>query len=197
MKLSAMISNQNLFPWDIAKKVLWIFLLLLFVSVEIIVMNGQSLTTTDQGNPFNQINPVDGSELRVEILASTNKESLKRGEQFILTITGRVAEGQHIYSIVKQGGFAPEPTSLTIESSHLTLSDQLRESLPQRLFDGAFEQELLIHSGDFELNQPVKIGVTLAQGYYQFYGNILYQICDNRICSLPQKKPFSFDLTIR
>ncbi len=197
MKFTFMTSYYNLFPRESVKKVLLIFLALLFVSVEILVSNAQSLITTNQDNPFNQINPVDEGKLRVEILASTNKENLQRGEQFILTITGRVAEGQHIYSIVKQRGFAPEPTGLTIESSHLALSGQLRESPPQRLFDGAFEQELLIHSDDFELNQSVKTDTTLSQGYYRFYGNIQYQICDNRICSLPQKKPFSFGLTIR
>ena len=134
---------------------------------------------------------------RLELFASTKPKNVTPGQAFNLIIEGRVAVGQHIYSVKAQGEFAPEPTQLILANPLLFLIGQTNESTPQESFDGAFEQKLLIHTNDFLISQRIQTDATLHKGKQKFSGSLRYQICDNRLCSLPKDKPFSFWLEIK
>jgi hypothetical protein len=119
----------------------------------------------------------------------SHKQSATKTE-IILTIHGRVDEGFHVYSIHPQGDFAPDPTQLILESKILNLTGALKESKPQTIIDDAFRLPLKVHKNEFWLRQKCSIAKDVKQGLHNIRGYIQYQVCNNRICSLPLRKHF-------
>ena len=106
------------------------------------------------------------------------------------TLYGRTQSGQHIYSIIPQGEFAPKPTEVKIlQSVAIPISDMI-ESNPVLIYDDAFEETLAVHENDFWIQQTFKIKPENQPGEYPLEGFILYQVCDQKICSLRLKKSF-------
>ena len=103
----------------------------------------------------------------------------------ILYIQVEVPPGSHVYSVALEEGLGPVGTKVFIEPGLEVSPEDMTETPPKPIMDQAFGLTLQAHEGNFEiivrLAQPAPKGL---KGY------LLYQICDNRICSLPQTAPF-------
>ncbi len=113
-----------------------------------------------------------------------------------LKLWGRVAESFHIYSISSQGEYSPEPTQLIIEASPLVSHKPLSESETVWVEDEAFDERLKVHKNDFWLERVYKVKENQKPGVYSIKGRLIYQICNQKICSLPISKSFSAPLEI-
>jgi len=132
----------------------------------------------------------------LKIIAELSPDLVYRNSRFRLTIYGRIDDGSHIYSIDHQGDFAPEPTRLVIESKSIVKCSNTQESAVKNIFDEAFNIPLKVHKDEFRLNQNCVVNRNAQNGIHEIRGYLQYQICDNRICSLPLKIKFQESLQI-
>lgn len=168
----------------------------LFILVAILIIlkpnvNGQTSTLFNQIKR-NSFSPGESLESFVEFIPGY----VKVDGLVTLKLWGRVAEGFHIYSISPQGEYSPEPTQLIIEASPLTVHKPLSESKTVWVEDEAFGERLKVHKNDFWLERVYKVKESQKPGVYSIEGSLLFQICDQKICSLPISKRFSASLEI-
>ncbi len=132
----------------------------------------------------------------LSIIAELSPNPAALATEIILTVYGRIETGHHIYSVHSQGDFSPIPTKIAIKSGFLIPRSKTWESPPITVIDQTFDQPLKVHKNDFWLKRKFLLSSNSKIGKYQIAGYVSYQICDNRICSLPQNKIFRTDLTI-
>ncbi|PCI29892.1 MAG: hypothetical protein COB67_02995 [SAR324 cluster bacterium] len=142
-----------------------------------------------------QENSTEAGE-RVELFAQLDAVRVQPGEQLKLQLQGRVSAFQHIYSVIPQKGFSPEATQLSVTLPWLQPQGKLQESEPISIVDQAFDSKLLVHQNDFWIHQTFKVAKNAPKGLHQFEGILKYQVCDNKICSLPLSKKFPLKLII-
>lgn len=106
----------------------------------------------------------------------------------VLRLVVEVPRGSHVYSLFLEDGLGPIRTKVFVEPAiEIPLGD-LFESKPLEIYDQAFDTKLLAHQGSFEIMIRLKGRMEApVRGY------LLYQICDNRICSLAQTTSFIAD----
>lgn len=124
-------------------------------------------------------------------------ETVSVGQELSLKLLGRLNQGYYIYSVDTQGEFAPVPTSFILSSDLFIARSQIMESGTITVYDEAFDQELSIHRNDFRLERRFQLADHAEPGSYQVEGVLFYQVCDNRICSLPLEKEFSARINIK
>lgn len=168
----------------------------LFVFVSILLMlphatYGQTSTLLDQidRNTFSTDEPI-------ELFAEFIPGHASQNSLITLKLWGRVKAGYHIYSISPQGEYSPEPTQLVVEAGPLLIHKSLSESETIWVQDEAFEERLRVHKNDFWLAQIYRVKKDQKPGMYSINGTMIYQICDQKICSFPISKPFTASLEI-
>ncbi|MBT7890983.1 MAG: hypothetical protein HN580_18340 [Deltaproteobacteria bacterium] len=132
----------------------------------------------------------------VSIIARISTTTVFRGDQLTLRIIGRIDPGHHLYSIRQQGGFAPDPTKIVITDPFLNAVSEMDESATLLIHDDAFGTPLQVHQDDFWISLRYHVSGKANPGVYQLRGYLIYQICNNRICSLPLKNHFHEKITI-
>lgn len=147
------------------------------------------------GDTFFEQNRVmkDPLTLYAELVPSSVKNT---SDVLSLKLWGRLPQDYHIYSIEKQGEFAPPPTQLVVFSKLLHGLSPLKESEPKVVEDRAFDMLLKVHKNDFWLEKSYSIKGNNLPGEYVIPGALVYQVCDNLICSLPLEKAFKVSLVI-
>ncbi len=136
-----------------------------------------------------------GQSLRIG--AAMIPSTAEPGTRATLRITGSLAAGFHIYSIHDEDDAGPGPTRVTIEAGPLALAGEIRESAPVRTWDAVFQANLRVHQSAFWLEQDVEIPAGLAPGTYAVTGVVEYQLCDNEVCQIAKRLPFTTELTVR
>ena len=131
------------------------------------------------------------AEPHVEIYAEVKPYRVVKSSQAILTLRVFQEEGWYLYSLKNQGNHGPQPTKIEIFSNWVNPSAPANESLPEYLFDDAFQRKLMIHTQPFRLNQTFTLNSKTPPGPINLEGFLIYQICNSRVCSPLQKKLFS------
>ncbi len=108
----------------------------------------------------------------------------------IAKLHGRVSNGFHIYSVEHQGKFSPEPTTFYLDDKRVIPSDELKESTTSEVNDEAFGMRLRVHKGDFWISRQFTVMESLIGTRKPVHGMFIYQICSEKICSLPIRKEF-------
>lgn len=133
----------------------------------------------------------------LSLFAESKPDTIEAGQTLTIRIWGRINSGFHIYSVKTQGEFAPIPTQFILESNDLNAVTDFSESKTETIYDAAFDQELQVHTNDFWLEQDYRVSDKLAPGIHRIEGVLFFQICDNRICSLPLEKEFSTQFDVQ
>ena len=139
----------------------------------------------------------DPINFNLELTADFSPNLIKNGETTTLTILGRVGERLHIYSVFPQGEFTPKPTKVLLETRWLSKIHATTESEPTNIYDQAFDLSLKIHKNDFWISNKYILSNVAYSGKKVVDGYLIYQICDNRICSLPTKSYFKATIDIQ
>jgi hypothetical protein len=160
------------------------------ISVEVAVGNSNAI--------FGQLADSIGDRRSegLEIMAEWHPPMLSDQTEADLILYGRVQSGRHIYSIRSQGEYGPEPTRLFIEGLSLEPVSELMESDPSIKYDGAFEVPLRVHQNDFQIRRRFRLGNPIQPGLYPVNGYLRFQICSDKLCSLPLIKPFTSEITV-
>lgn len=133
----------------------------------------------------------------VSIIAEINPVAVFQGGWLTVKIFGRIDRGYHLYSVRQQGDFSPNPTKIIIIDPLLTATSGVDESATLLIHDEAFDEPLRVHKNDFWISQRYQLDEQTKPGIYHLTGYLIYQICDNRICSLPLKIHFRDKITVK
>ncbi|MGK0289198.1 MAG: hypothetical protein ACI86H_000629 [bacterium] len=127
---------------------------------------------------------------QVELFAKLTPSKVKVGQVVQLSLLGRVIQGSHIYSVHSQGKNKPSSTKIRVVSTWFQKKGKTTESKTKIILDEAYQKKVNAHQGDFQIHQKyiLKQGVLGAQ---KLQGKFTFQICNQRICSLPITKSFS------
>lgn len=136
------------------------------------------------------------NEAKLEVFAEFKPATAKPGSVITLKVLGRISPGFHIYSVNSQGEFSPDPTKLILHSDEIFQAGTLKESKPIKIIDKAFNLELEVHKNDFWFEQDFHLSEVSKPGARSWRGYVLYQICDNRICSFPLERDFQVQLNV-
>jgi|GEM_PF-1121810 len=139
---------------------------------------------------------IDPGNRSILIIAEVRPAAVIPGEELTLRIIGRTESGYHLYSIRKQGEYAPDPTKIVVKNPFLTSSSEMKESPTVLVIDEAFEMSLQVHKGDFWISRSFLMNKMTPPGSYRISGYLLYQVCSSRICSLPLKKRFNTEIIV-
>lgn len=136
----------------------------------------------------------------IQIFAEASPSKVSAQDSFDIKVQGRVDSEMHIYSNTFQGEYAPEPTHIALASSDFQIEKKKSESKPLTLFDETFETKLKTHKNEFWMKQSFrfkadkkktwKTGPKVLSGYLEF------QVCNNRICSVPLQKEFTVEVMV-
>ncbi len=159
-----------------------------------------SIGTSGQKIDFDSLEldrEIEPASSAVSIIAKIKPITVIQGGQLIVRIIGRTDRDHHLYSVKQQGEFAPNPTKIIVMDPLLTATSEMAESATLLIHDEAFDEPLQVHKNDFWISQQYQLNKNVKPGIYQISGYLLYQICDNRICSLPLKNHFREKITIK
>lgn len=177
----------------ISKLTASVFLLFLIVSYA----KSPLLIAGDSGwQPLDQAGSKNILETSIPVIVEIDPVVVKPGEKLTIRLVGRIDEEIHLYSINPQGEFAPEPTRLVVRAAFLTPSSETAESKTRLIIDEAFEMPLRVHKNDFWVSRQYRVNSRLVPGKYDINGYLTYQICSQRICSLPLQSNFSETITV-
>jgi thiol:disulfide interchange protein DsbD len=101
---------------------------------------------------------------------------------------GHIDSTWHTYSINNKMGSGPVPTSISLEKKKgYKVSGKAQEiSIPKRVFDPNFNEDLLIIDIIYIAKVPIKIKKESVVS-----GKVTYMICDDTKCYPPIDVPFS------
>lgn len=101
---------------------------------------------------------------------------------------GRIDSTWHTYSINNRMGSGPVPTTISLEKKKgYKISGKAQEiSIPKRVFDPNFNEDLLIIDIIYIAQVPIKIKKESVVS-----GKVTYMICDDTKCYPPIDVPFS------
>jgi hypothetical protein len=133
----------------------------------------------------------------LEISAATIPEMVKPGEKFTLHLQVILETGSHIYSLEENYEGEQLATQIEINSPNLHPLSVWTETPPKLSLDGVLEKTVKIHESLVQFNRDYKATVLLSPKDNELSGGIIYRICDNRTCSLPQKSKFKTSLNIK
>lgn len=118
--------------------------------------------------------------------AAYSKPSAGSAGAVTLELSGRVADGWHVYAL-KQAPGGPTPLRVTLEANGFArLAGKASGTPPQRKFDSSFGLETQFYSGSFRLYLPVRVAPQPAAGKRSIPVSVRFQTCNGRVCEPPK-----------
>ncbi len=132
-----------------------------------------------------------------QVYAEVAQYEVAAGGQTVLQVYVTPAVGWHLYSVVPQGNWAPEPTRLPLLTPWLQPVGALQETPPETLADAAYQADLLAHTQPFELKQALQLRADAPPGEQTAFAQLVYQACNQKICLPPQTQDVAIALKVR
>ena len=113
------------------------------------------------------------------------------GDRFKLYMSVQIKEGWHIYSLQPMDENELLATQIMIDDNIFEGQKHWQES-PTRLIQDDAQQKLVKgHVTTAEFYNSFRVPENTRSGNYSIKGEILYQACDNKICTLPESLLFN------
>lgn len=113
---------------------------------------------------------------------------LKNKYEFEIIVYGRLKWGQYIYSTFTSGKDSPIPSRIFLIQPKAEKIEGIGESETITVYDEMFHKEVSVHQNDFLISQKFKL--LDFETLQSVKGLFKYQICTNKICSLPLQSSF-------
>ncbi len=123
-------------------------------------------------------------------------EEVKSGEVFTITVEADIEGDWHLYSINNDPDAGPYPTQFSSANDILTISGEVEETEPAIEMDPNFNTELGWHSKKASFTIPLVFDKN-SSGSSMVDLEVLYQVCDDKICLPPKTKSITHAVTIR
>ncbi|KAK3584161.1 hypothetical protein CHS0354_035241 [Potamilus streckersoni] len=116
-----------------------------------------------------------------------HKRSAAAGNQPVYTVTAYVSvpAGKHIYSVSRQTGVVG--TQIRFADPGVKPVGTLQESPAETIYDDTLKKNIKAHRREFQLTGQFTAEMPLPEAVKM---SLYFQICDQKICSLPAEKPF-------
>ncbi len=132
----------------------------------------------------------------VQATISIDRNTVRPGEQVVVSADISINEGWHIYSTTLTG-FGPIPTRFEYPVDGLvSATGEVLEPEPVISWDEGFEREVAWHSGQFQMSQAVQISADAAPGAATLTGEFVFLACTDLFCLFPYYQAFSIELTV-
>lgn len=123
-------------------------------------------------------------------------DTVKAGEVFTVAINANIdGEKWHLYSAKNDPDAGPYPTQFSVLSDNFVIAGETDESQAEIEYDPNFEVELGWHTLEAAFYVPVAVKEDFS-GEQQLDLQVLYQVCDDRVCLPPTKKTISAVVTV-
>ena len=133
---------------------------------------------------------------KIKINVLTNKSMVYPGEKFKFFVSISIEEGWHIYSLLPLKGSELLATQILMDENAFQEQEAWQEPEPVLIQDEAVGKMVKGHKGNVEFSKIFNVPVDIEAGNYLIKGRLVYQACDNQICTLPQKFPFNASLLV-
>jgi hypothetical protein len=127
----------------------------------------------------------------IGVQAVADPQTVRPGETFTLRLELGINPGWHIYSMRLVGEDAELATQITMMPEPFAPQTPWEESAPAAQMDSALEKIVQVHQNRAEFFRSYRVAEKHTAGKSAMQGKIIYQACDNKICSLPKEIAFN------
>jgi thiol:disulfide interchange protein len=134
------------------------------------------------GSQYTAVTPVQWT-------AQAASASVRPGEIFDVRVAATIDDSWHLYSATQPPG-GPNPTRFRIApGSPFQISGTPHQSAPTVKFDPSFGIDTEYFSGEAHFWIPVRVSPDASPGEYDVQLQVVYQVCDERVCLPPKRVP--------
>jgi thiol:disulfide interchange protein DsbD len=121
---------------------------------------------------------------------------VQAGGQFEAAIEATIAGDWHLYSTTQPPG-GPSPTRFSlISEGPFQISGSIRQSDPESDFDPNFSIRTEFYTVGADFWVPIKVAPEAKPGDYDLRIQVVYQVCNERVCLPPTRVPIAVKLKI-
>ena len=150
--------------------------------------------TFAEPSPFSSPSVSSGPGIKLNMLVDRNPAY--PGDRFKLYMSVQIKEGWHIYSLQPMDENKLLATQIMIDDNIFEGQKHWQES-PTRLIQDDAQQKLVkAHVTTAEFHNSFRVPENTRSGNYSIKGKLLYQACDNNLCTLPESLPFDSQVRV-
>jgi hypothetical protein len=145
-------------------------------------------------SPFSSPSVSSGPGIKLNMMMDRNSTYL--GESFNLYMSVQIEEGWHIYSLQPMDGNELLATQIVTYDNIFESQKYWQESRTRLIQDDAQQKLVKGHINTAEFYNSFRVPENTRSGNYSIKGKLLYQACDNNLCTLPQSLPFDSQIRV-
>jgi hypothetical protein len=145
---------------------------------------------------FEEFNGTKLQASQVKVKSTISPAKIKPGGKFKLHVQVSVDKGWHIYSINLREENKMLATTLHLRPNQFLPVGGWNESQPTIRVDKVLQKVLKTHESMVDFVHEFQVPDSVTQGSFSLKGEVIYRVCDNNVCSLPQKMPFTSKVQI-
>jgi DsbC/DsbD-like thiol-disulfide interchange protein len=147
-----------------------------------------------ESSPFSSPSVSSGPGIKLNMLVDRN--TAYPGDRFKLYMSVQIEEGWHIYSLQPMHGNELLATKIMMGDNIFEGQKHWQES-PTRLIQDDAQQKLVKgHVTTAEFHNSFRVPENTRSGNYSIKGKLLYQACDNNLCTFPESLPFDSQVRV-
>ena len=120
-----------------------------------------------------------------------DRDPVYLGDRFKLYMSVQIKEGWHIYSLQPMDENELLATQIMIDDNIFEGQKHWQESPTRLIYDDAQQKLVKVHFTTAEFRNSFRVPENTRSGNYSIKGKLLYQACDNNLCTLPKSLLFA------
>ena len=145
-------------------------------------------------SPFSSPSVSSGPGIKLNMIM--DRDPAYPGDRFKLYMSVQIEEGWHIYSLQPMDGNELLATKIKMGDNIFEGQKHWQES-PTTLIQDDTQQKLVKgHVTTAEFQNSFRVPENTRSGNYSIKGKLLYQACDNNLCTLPESLPFDSQVRV-
>lgn len=144
---------------------------------------------------FEEFKSAQSKPINVQVAAAVVPPQVHLGDFFKVRLRVTITPGAHIYSLENKVDESLA-TRIDLEKNPFTPLGKWRESQPEISADGVLKTMVKTHKELAEFSLAFVVPREAASGLSVISGTLVYRLCDNKICTLPQKISFKTFLRV-
>ena len=145
-------------------------------------------------SPFSS--PSVSSGPRIKLNMMMDRDPAYPGDHFKLYMSVQIEEGWHIYSLQPMDENELLATQIMIDDNIFEGQKLWQESPTRLIHDDAQQKLVKAHVSTAEFYNSFRVPENTKSGNYSIKGKLLYQACDNNLCTLPENLPFDIQVRV-
>jgi hypothetical protein len=139
-------------------------------------------------SPFSSPRVSSGPGIKLNIIM--DRDPAYPSGRFKLYMSVQIKEGWHIYSLQPMDKNELLATQIIIDDNIFEGQKHWQESPTRLIHDYAQQKLVKAHVTTAEFHNSFRVPENTRPGNYSIKGKLLYQACDNNLCTLPESLPF-------